>query len=87
MPWGRFLLANAAGGILWATTYGLAAYYMGEGMQRFAKPVGLSLAAAAVIVLVVGFFFLRRHEAELEKKAEQALPGPLQPIRKDGHSR
>jgi hypothetical protein len=24
---------------------------------------------------------MRRHEAELEKKAETALPGPLQPLR------
>ena len=30
MPWLRFLAYNAAGGILWATTYGLAAYYFGQ---------------------------------------------------------
>ncbi|HYA29752.1 MAG TPA: DedA family protein, partial [Acidobacteriota bacterium] len=30
MSWSRFLLFNAAGGIIWATLYGAGAYYLGE---------------------------------------------------------
>src|SRR5438445_3918072 len=30
MPWPDFLFFNAAGGITWATIYGLGAYYLGD---------------------------------------------------------
>ena len=30
MPWHTFLLYNAAGGILWATIFGLFGYYAGR---------------------------------------------------------
>jgi membrane protein DedA with SNARE-associated domain len=48
MPWGRFLIFNASGGILWATLYGLGAYYLGHEIERVGKPVGIAIAAAAV---------------------------------------
>jgi membrane protein DedA with SNARE-associated domain len=34
MPWRRFLLANAMGGVLWATVLGLSAYMFGEAIRH-----------------------------------------------------
>jgi membrane protein DedA with SNARE-associated domain len=77
MSWPRFLLFNAAGGILWATLYGLAAFYLGREVETFRRPVGIGLLVVGVLVVIIGLVFIRRHETELEIEAEQALPGPL----------
>ena len=53
MPWWRFLLFNAAGGILWATLVGLVAYYSGEAAAHAIQTYGL-YAAGAIAVAVVG---------------------------------
>ncbi len=79
MSWRRFLLANAAGGIIWAAAYGFGAYYLGKEVEHLAKPVGIGLGAGAVVAILVTAMFLRRHEALLEAEAERALPGPLAP--------
>jgi membrane protein DedA with SNARE-associated domain len=80
MPWSRFLIANACGAVVWATAYGLGAYFLGEAIDRLVGPVGITLAAAVAIATVIGFIYLRRHEAELERRARAALPGPLAPM-------
>ena len=46
MPWWRFLLFNAAGGILWATLVGLVAYYSGEAAASAIQTYGLYAAGA-----------------------------------------
>jgi membrane protein DedA with SNARE-associated domain len=77
MDWRRFLFFNASGGVVWAAGYGLAAYALGERVERVRGPVaviGLGLAAAAC---VGGVWWMRRHEAALLAEAERALPGPL----------
>lgn len=84
MSWLRFLAFNAAGGIAWATIYGVGAYLLGQQISRVLGPVGMALLAAAVVLLIVGFIFLRKHEARLKAEAERALPGPLVPT---GHHR
>ena len=38
MPWPRFLAFNAAGGILWSTIYGLAAYAFGNNIKKHHRP-------------------------------------------------
>jgi len=79
LAWLRFFVADATGAIVWATTYGLAAYYLGRLISHLAKPVGIGLCILALIGVIGLIWFLRGHEAELEKKAELALPGPLWP--------
>jgi membrane protein DedA with SNARE-associated domain len=77
MPWGRFLLANAAGGVVWAVVIGELAYQLGEAAARAAgivRWVGLGVAAAA---LVAAGTFVKRHEGRLIEQAERAIPGPL----------
>jgi membrane protein DedA with SNARE-associated domain len=79
MRWAPFLVFNAAGGIVWATVFGLSAYILGERVETLRAPV----AAVGIAALVIGFvgvmWFLRRHEAALEAEAERAFPGPLAP--------
>jgi membrane protein DedA with SNARE-associated domain len=82
MDWPRFLVFNAAGSIVWTTIYGLGAYYFGQEISHLAEPIGVGLGILALICVIGSTWFLRRHEAELEKRAEAALPGPLQPVRR-----
>jgi membrane protein DedA with SNARE-associated domain len=77
MGWRRFLFFNALGAGLWAGAYGMGAYYLGKAMTRLAGPVGIAIGVVAAALIIAWFVFLRRHEAELEAKAEEAHPGPL----------
>jgi membrane protein DedA with SNARE-associated domain len=78
MPWRRFLLFNAAGGIVWVTVYGLAAYNFGEAIDRFRGPIGIVVLVFAASAVIASMVLLRRNEKRLEAEAERALPGPLQ---------
>jgi len=64
MPWWRFLLWNAAGGICWATLFGLVAYYGGHAaadvIERFGLIGGIAIAVLAIVALVVLHFWKRR---------------------------
>jgi len=84
MPWGRFLVYNATGGIVWATIFGTAGYVLGDNVHRLTGPVGV-VAVALAAVLIVGFFvYLRRNESRLEDEAERAMPGPLDSYQSGG---
>src|SRR5579863_436455 len=41
MRWPRFLLFNALGGLMWATLYGLAGYFLGNNVHRLTGTVGI----------------------------------------------
>jgi membrane protein DedA with SNARE-associated domain len=77
MPWSRFLVYNASGGILWATLYGLGGYALGNNVHRLQGPVGLATISIGVLLILAVLVFLRRNEERLEGEAERALPGPL----------
>jgi len=78
MHWPRFLVFNASGGIVWATAYGLSAYYAAKLLKQISGPISLGLLVLGMIGVIAGFVFLRRHEQGLIANAEQALPGPLE---------
>jgi membrane protein DedA with SNARE-associated domain len=78
MPWLRFLIFNALGGIIWASVYGEGAYLAGDRITKLSRPVDFGLAAVAIVVVVALIFILRRKEEVLSAKAEVALPGPLE---------
>ena len=78
MRWWRFLVFNAAGGIIWATLYGTGAYYLGRQIEKLSGPVGIGLAVVAAIIIIVAFFLIRRSESRLEDRAEEEFPGPLE---------
>ncbi len=73
MHWRTFLLWNAVGGVVWATTYGTAAYLLGDAIRRIEGPVAIGLAVIGVIVIGVAVVFLRRNERRLEDKAAQEM--------------
>ena len=58
MPWGRFLVWNALGGVAWAVTVGLLSYWAGHSADDVLKVVGVGGLGAALLVL--GAFALWR---------------------------
>jgi membrane protein DedA with SNARE-associated domain len=84
MDWQRFLFFNAAGGVVWATVYGLAAYSLGEHVRRLTRPAAILALVAGAAAVILFLLFVRRHEAELSDKAERALPGPFRADRRSG---
>jgi membrane protein DedA with SNARE-associated domain len=77
MPFTNFMIANSAGAAGWALFYGLGAYYLGKGVEEFAKPFALALAVIAAIVIVSAIIYWRRIERQLADAAERDIPGPL----------
>jgi membrane protein DedA with SNARE-associated domain len=61
MPWPRFLLWNALGGIAWATTVGTLAYILGRSASGSLGAIGFIGVAVAVVVYLV--IRLRRRHA------------------------
>src|SRR3982074_85961 len=78
MHWRRFLFFNAAGGIIWSTLYGTAAYLLGQQLLRLSGPVDAALAVVGGAVIVAVIVFLRRNEARLQREADAAMPGPFE---------
>jgi membrane protein DedA with SNARE-associated domain len=75
MAWPHFLLMNALGGICWATLFGGGAYLFGAEIKRVAGPVSAVLLVVALGLAIAGIVFFRRHEKELERRAQAAIPG------------
>jgi membrane protein DedA with SNARE-associated domain len=71
-PW-RFLIFNAAGGIVWATIFGLGGYLLGEGISRVAGPLGWTLLIAALIVAFAMWRYYKKHEESLLARAEREM--------------
>src|SRR5271167_2912551 len=77
LPWGRFLIFNALGGIVWATLFGCGGYFLGLAFERYARPVGVAALVCAVVGAFAAQRFIAHHEQALRAEAEAALPGPL----------
>jgi len=71
------MIANSAGAVARAFSYGLGAYYLGKGVEEFARPFALALAVVGAIVVVSIILYCRRKEQELAAAAERDIPGPL----------
>jgi membrane protein DedA with SNARE-associated domain len=59
MTWWRFLLWNAAGGILWSVGVSLLAYEFGKTAADAVGTYGLYAVIVIVVVVLVGFFAMR----------------------------
>lgn len=75
-PW-RFFLFNAAGGVVWASAFGLGGYYLGHDFHKIAGPLGIAGLVAALGLIVAFWFYYRKHEARMIETARAALPGPV----------
>lgn len=70
MPYPRFLLANASGGVVWAAGYTLAGYFLGGAYQRVAKLSG-RVSTGVVVVVVVVLVGLRIRSGVRERRLER----------------
>ena len=77
MHWRLFLIFNAAGGIIWSTIYGVAAFLLGKQLLQLSGRVDLVLAIVGVAVIITVIVLLRRNEARLQGEADRAIPGRL----------
>lgn len=77
MEWGRFVLFNAAGGLLWACAFGIGAYVFGERLTDVLGHVGIALGILVAVLCIAGLMLMRQYEERLEDAAERALPGSL----------
>jgi membrane protein DedA with SNARE-associated domain len=78
MRWRRFLVANAAGGIVWAALWTFTAYLAGDALQRASGTINLIFIGAAVVAIVIAILLVRRQTSKFADRAEQAYPGPLE---------
>jgi membrane protein DedA with SNARE-associated domain len=77
MQWRRFLFFNAAGGIVWATLYGVVYYVFGATLKKLSTTIDVTLGVASVVILVAFVVWTRRKEGELQKRAEREIEGSV----------
>jgi membrane protein DedA with SNARE-associated domain len=92
MPWRKFLIYNAAGGIIWAIVYGTLGFLAGRifhdnfsQVEQIARTLGWGGAIffVAIIIAVYVFFRLQRKRAQQNRSAanndhHQQQPAPAQ---------
>ena len=71
------LPVQRAGGIVWASIFGLGGFFLGHAFEHYAKPVGIAALICAIVGAVAASRFISHHEQRLMAEAEAALPGPL----------
>jgi membrane protein DedA with SNARE-associated domain len=72
MPYGRFLIFNALGGIMWGVGFTLGGYLAGTAFEQVAQWAGrvLAIVVAAIAVIAVFLWWLRRRRHEAAEAAE-----------------
>jgi membrane protein DedA with SNARE-associated domain len=77
MPYPRFLIANALGGIVWAGGITAVVYYVGKVAEPWLERFGYVGLGIAVLFGIGSFVFVRRRaakaQAELESDAEREV--------------
>ena len=77
MRWRRFLVFNAAGGIVWSAIYAFGSYAVGNTLRHASGTINIILGAAAAVAIVTAILVVRRQAGRLTAVAEAAYPGPL----------
>ena len=72
MPWRRFVVMNAAGGLCWATLFSTVAYGLGGIMSEAEGPIGYIFLAVSILLLIGAFILFRRYEHRFIDQAMQA---------------
>ncbi|MCO1615099.1 DedA family protein [Micromonospora tulbaghiae] len=77
VPYRRFLVANAAGGLVWAfgTTYLL--FYLGQAAEHWLKDISWAGLVLAVLAGVVSTAWLRRRAKRLHVSEPSEQPAPV----------
>lgn len=83
MPYRRFLIFNAVGGIVWGAIFVVLGFVAGQSYEAVAKTVGrdLAIGVAAVVVLALIVWKLRerRRERSFEAEYEASHASPMTP--------
>ena len=77
MPYRRFLAANVAGAVTWATTMGTLAYFFGKPVAAILSSMGVWALAVIAILLVVRFAFKRWQRAKVIRLAASKAVRPV----------
>ena len=78
MSWPTFVFWNALGGIAWATSIGLLAYFAGHTAEKLIHIAGLAGAAVVILVGVVLWFVLRARRRRAEALVEAEIESELE---------
>jgi membrane protein DedA with SNARE-associated domain len=76
MPWRRFFLWNAAGGITWCASMIGLGYFFGHSLHVIEKVVGVGGVVAVIAAAAVGLGFWRRFEHRKVHQLENPAPPP-----------
>jgi len=71
MEWRKFLIWNAAGGIVWAIGVALIAYYAGQAVAEAINRYGLYAVLGLIAIAIIGFFALRYWNRRFERGLER----------------
>ena len=66
--WRAFLFYNAAGGIVWASAFGVGGYVFGDAVHRVAGPIGMIGLGFAIVGLFAGWWVMRNQEERYERE-------------------
>jgi membrane-associated protein len=78
MSWPTFLFWNALGGIAWATSIGLLAYFVGHSAETIIHVAGLGGAGAVVVGGVVVWLVLRARRRRAEQLVDAEIERELE---------
>lgn len=73
MPISRFMVFNVLGGIAWTLVFGGGGYLFSAVFKAVGRSAGLAATGLAVALVIALFLYLRRREAELQKRADAML--------------
>jgi membrane protein DedA with SNARE-associated domain len=71
MPFIKFFLWNALGGITWGVTFGLVGYFGGQAAANVLAEAGIIGAIFFVVLLIGAWLWVRRRERRMERLYEQ----------------
>ncbi len=59
MPWPKFLLFNASGGIVWATTFGLLGFYLSNNIEFLHRLIQkLGIISVIILIILLGLVYI-----------------------------
>lgn len=73
MRWSNFLIANAAGGIVWASVYGFLGFAFGKQTHALRLPVRIFMLSAGMLLFFAVGAYLKKHEKHLEHQLSKKV--------------
>lgn len=74
MPYRRFLAANVAGAVTWATTMGTLAFFFGKPVAAVLSSLGIWALVALAVFVIARFAFKRIRSRKMQRRHPPAAP-------------